>query len=61
MIIMEKFYLVLPSNSSMTLYPENTLADYTVNLSQPVTLDDPHKWEVGLAEIQFPNSWYQRG
>lgn len=55
---MEKFYLVLPSNSSMKLYPENTLANFKVSLSQPIMLNDPDKWEVGLAEIRFPNSWY---
>ena len=55
---MDKFYLVLPSNSSMKLYPENTLANFKVSLSQPIMLNDPDKWEVGLAEIQFPNSWY---
>ena len=53
----DTFYLMLPSNSSMDVFPNNTLSNFKVNLSQPINID-PHKWEVGLAEIQFPVSWY---
>ncbi len=50
------FYLTLPSNSSMDYYPDNTLTTYTTKLSQPLELEG--EWEVGLAEIQYPRSWY---
>jgi len=42
---MSRFYLTLPSNSSMQYYPENTVARYTTKLD---------KWEVGLVEISVP-------
>lgn len=50
-----QFYLTLPSNSSMKLYPNNTLADFTINLSPPLDLSGD--WEVALSEIQYPHTW----
>ena len=49
------FYLTLPSNSSMTFHPENTLTHYFTQLPKTIQLDG--EWEVGLAEIQFPHTW----
>lgn len=49
--------IVLPSNASSKLYPSNTLAQYTIQLPQPLDLSTGH-WEIGLAEIQFLKSWY---
>lgn len=49
--------LVLPSNSSMKNFPQNTLAQFTVQLPQPIDLSRG-KWEIGLSEIQFFKSWY---
>ena len=40
----------------MTYHPENTLTHYMTQLPQPIQLNG--EWEVGLAEIQFPHSWY---
>lgn len=40
----------------MNYYPDNTLTTYSTKLAQPLDLDG--SWEVGLAEIQYPNSWY---
>ena len=40
----------------MNYYPDNTLTTYTTKLAQPLELDGA--WEVGLAEIQYPHSWY---
>ena len=51
------FYLVLPSNSSMGVYPDNKISNFRVQLPQPLQLDIM-KWEVGLAEIQYPHVWY---
>jgi hypothetical protein len=50
------FYLTLPSNSSMNYCPNNTLTHYTTKFSKITDLDGT--WEIGLAEIQYPHSWY---
>ena len=49
---MSRFYLTLPSNSSMDYYPQNTVAQYTTKLNSSIELDG--EWEVGLTEISFP-------
>jgi len=49
---MSRFYLTLPSNSSMDYYPQNTVAQYTTKLNNSIELDG--EWEVGLTEISFP-------
>ena len=46
------FYLTLPSNSEPST---NTTAKFSVYL--PYKIDLPGKWEVALAEIQYPFSW----
>lgn len=51
-----QFYITLPSDSSMNCYTENTVAKFTTQLPQPVTLEG--EYEVGLAEIIFPQTWY---
>ena len=44
----DDFYLVLPSNSSMSMYPNNTLAQYVTNLPRRISLTDIH----------YPHDWY---
>lgn len=53
---MKDFYLTLPSNSSMDVFRSNTAAKYTTKLHQ--TIEFKGEWEVGLAEIIFPMSFY---
>ena len=53
----DQFYMVLPSNSSMNIYPENRTSSYKVQLPYPLELD-VEKWEVALSEVQFPNNFY---
>ena len=53
------FYLTLPSNASMKMYPDNTLAHYITDL--PRRIDLTGEWECGLAEIQYPHTWYNIG
>ncbi len=53
---MTHFYLTLPSNSSKRFFPDNTLMEFTTKL--PSTIELTNEWEVGLAEIMFPRSWY---
>ena len=50
-----QFYLWLPSNSSMDVFPSNTLSEYRVRLPQAIALTDD--WEVALTEIHYPHSW----
>ena len=53
---MNGFYLTLPSNSSMSYFPDNTLTNYVTRL--PKLFDLKGEWEVGLVEIQYPHTWY---
>lgn len=53
-----QFYVTLPSNSAQHADPsagENTASDFRVKLQQRIRLDGD--WEVGLAEIIYPNTW----
>ena len=49
------FYLTLPSNSSLSIFPFNNQSQFTTNLPQEINLEG--QWEVGLAEIQFNNNY----
>ena len=49
------FYITLPSNACKSFYPNNRLENYQVRL--PYTVHFPLKYEVALAEIQYPRSW----
>ncbi len=51
-----QFYVTLPSNSSMKVYPNNTLSRYTTRLINQINLKG--KWEVAITEIHYPFSWY---
>ena len=52
----EQVYITLPSNSSMNYFPDNTLASFKTKLLSPLELHD--QWEVGLAEIIYPYTWF---
>ena len=49
------FYVQFPSNASTEIYKNNTLSSYTNNFKQPLVLNE--EYDVGLAEIQFPQTW----
>lgn len=51
-----EFYLTLPSDSSMNIYPKNTVTHYLTELATNIDLKGT--WEVGLSEITFPHSWH---
>ena len=56
---MKDICIVLPSNSSQIYYPENKLNCYTTKLYSTLRLDG--EYEVGLAEISYPQNWkYKR-
>ena len=51
----QAFSLTLPSNSSVQIYPSNTVTNFITHLPISHFLDGD--WEVGLAEIQYPYTW----
>jgi len=52
---MSEFYMTLPSNASLETFPKNTQSDFKVRLQQPLRLEG--KWQVGVVEVHYPNSW----
>lgn len=48
--------MTLPSNSSVEIFPDNTLSSFKVKLPETINLGG--EWEVGLSSITFPHSWY---
>jgi hypothetical protein len=50
----DNFYITLPSNASMHIYPENTLAQYVTHLPNRIELGYD-RWEVALTEIMYTN------
>ena len=53
---MADHYVVLSSNGSMDHFPNNTLADFKVQLGKPIVLQG--QYDVGLVEIIYPNKWF---
>ena len=53
---MDGYYIRLPSNSSMTFYPENKTSSFTTKLPDELQLSG--RWEIGLKEIQYAVSWF---
>ena len=51
-----EFYVTLPSNSSMQYFPDNKTSNFLTKL--PRTQQQDGEWEVGLAEIDYPHTWY---
>ena len=49
------FYITLPSNARIDYYSENTASCYQIRL--PRTFYLKGKYEVALAEIQYPHTW----
>lgn len=52
----QQFTIVLPSNASMDIYPDNKLSHFKVRLPQRIELTND--WVCGLSEISFTKSWY---
>jgi len=50
------FYLTLPSNASLNIFPNNKTTSYRVKLPQTINLEG--SWEAGLYSISYPNTWY---
>ena len=53
----KQFYVTLLSNTSKSLFPDNTIAAFTAELARPVELGYSDNWEVGICEFSYaPNS-----
>ena len=52
----DQFYFYCPSNSSMSIYKGIKVSHFTTKLSSPLEMNS--EYEVGISEIQYPNSWY---
>lgn len=48
----DDFYLTLPSNSSISYFPNNRTTNYSTKLSKSIKLEG--EWLVGLVEFQYP-------
>ena len=51
-----EFYVTLPSNSSMQYFPDNKTSNFVTKLSRTLQLDG--EWKMGLAEVDYPYTWY---
>ncbi len=49
------FYIQLPSNASMDLFPQNTLQNYKVRLHNPIQIHGAY--EVAIVEALYPNQF----
>ena len=49
-----QFQVTLPSNASISTYPDNRPSDFTVKLPSKIRLNG--EWEVAIMDIQYPNS-----
>lgn len=48
----ENFYLTLPSNSSVSYFPNNKTTNFSTKLPKPIKLEG--EWSVGVVEFQYP-------
>jgi hypothetical protein len=55
-LTMSHFYITLPSDSSANYYPDNTIARFVTKLPERIRLEG--EYEVALAEIIYPHTWY---
>lgn len=54
--VKSEFYVTLPSNACMEVFPNNTQSHFTTKLSTPIMLKG--EWEVGLVEAIIPRSYF---
>ena len=50
---MNSFYLELVSSAPSQVYPQNTMASFTIFLPDKIELDG--SWEVALVEVSYPD------
>lgn len=52
------FYITLPSNASMDIYPNNKISHYYTQLPQEINLQGDGEYEAALVEINYVHSFY---
>ena len=52
----DSFQITLPSNSSMSYYPENRANAYKTKLIRALDMSTA-EWDVALIDVQFPQNW----
>jgi hypothetical protein len=52
-----EFYVTLPSDASLDLYPDNKANHYITKLKKPLELTGGD-WEVALVDVHYPFSWH---
>ena len=52
----DHFYVTLFSNGAQRVYPDNTLAAFTIPLAQRIDLGLNDDWEVGITEFSCPSN-----
>ena len=48
-----EFFIHLPSNACPSIYPLNTASNYSIQLNEPIQLDNSDKWTVALNDISY--------
>ena len=51
-------FLYLPSNIACQRYVSNIPSHFQIPLAEPLHFRDPDNWEISLAELYFPSSYY---
>ena len=52
----DQLMLMLPSDASSTLYPENKIGDYKICFQQPIDLA-PAAYEMAMVSLVYPLGW----
>jgi hypothetical protein len=47
------FYVVLSSNDSKNMFPNNSANNFTVSYEKPFVFTNPEEWKVALTEISY--------
>ena len=49
--------IILPSDACETVYPDNKISNFKVDLEPPIDLSHGDSWEVALLDINYPTRW----
>jgi hypothetical protein len=54
---MDTFTVLLSSNASADVFPNNTIGNYRNQLQSYVNFEKDETWKVGLLEVTYPKTW----
>ena len=49
--------IILPSDACETVYPDNKISNFKVDLEPPIDLSSGDSWEVAMLDINYPTRW----